>query len=284
MGSDGALLLNTSTYETADIKAPVAGANNGAPMTSNWEIGPDGMVYSHPNGWWEIRLPDGTVMIDAAYYFDKDGSIYDPYLEGKDRSDDYLVGVRNGEIYYPTPVSNENGVVTFENGTTFLVISDPTLYTVDGLFVTLADSVNPAAYDEVIIVAEDAQYVLGSQWYYSDPLTYEQGYKYFTRIIAKNGDVSVVKSLPVNSNTEVELALWTVFKADGTVQFLPEGATVSADRNTVTMAGGVKHIRTEVVNGDVTEYVWTLVLANGDEYSEGVVFVYEDGSVAILDI
>ena len=72
------------------------------------------------------------------------------------------------------------------------------------------------------------------------------------------------------------------FNADGTVT-LGNGAVVDNRTGdmTVSYANGAKSVRKAVVNGDVTTYEWELILADETKYTEGIVFIYDDGVIAI---
>ena len=269
IGVDGSVLLKTSTIDTADVKYSVLSTNNGAPSFSDYEIGPDGTVYSKLGGYWDELLPDGMVMIDEAFYFDKDGSIYSDFA-GEDNSDDYLVHIKDGHIYYPTPDSVNGGELTFNVNTsrfdvvTFFVITDSSLYTIDeNGFVTFDASINAYAYDCVIIKEANAEYVLGTS-----------GSKFFTRVcVDAEGNVTILKAGD-------PLTLDIIFTADGGVEF-PDGTTITADKTVVFKNGAKCEFRDVMVDGVATKD-WVLVLEDGSEYTDGLTFVYEDGSVMSL--
>ena len=274
MGEDGGILLKTSTLDAPDIRTPIVSAKDGAPLSSIWNIGSNGNLYSVTGGgYWDAMLPDGTVMVDEAFYFDKDNSIYSPDEAGKDRSDDYLVNIKNGQLNYPTPDKVEGNVLTFNVNTSrfttvcFYVMTDSTLYTVDEYgFITFDESFDPSLYDAVIIKGENAQYILGSS-----------GSKYFARVaVDAEGDVTINVASTVNGS--VVLTPTTVFKADGTV--VSDGATISVDRKTVSFADGSKSVYREITEG---VYGWVLILKDGTEHTDGTIYIFEDGTMVSLD-
>ncbi|MBQ9070206.1 MAG: leucine-rich repeat protein [Clostridia bacterium] len=268
MGSDGSILLKTSTFETPDVKAPVISTNNGAPATSDWEINANGNIYSVASGgYWDGLLPDGTVFIDETCYFDKDGSLYSPESEGKNRADDYLINIKDGVLNYPS--NNTDGVV-------FHVITDSSLYTIgeDGL-ITFAASFDPTAYDIIIIEDGDMTYVVGTLRYYTSA---GYIYWYYTRVtIDEQGNVSIISASASYGNAT--FTPYTRFNADGSVSFA-DGCTVKTD-GTIELPLGAKCVNREISAG---VYDWVLILADTTEYTDGLVFVYEDGKVITLDV
>ena len=273
IGEDGGILLKTSTLDAADIRMPVVSTKDGAPLSSIWNFGSNGNLYSVTGVYWDALLPDGKVMPDDAFYFDKDESIYNPDKADADRTDDYLVYAKDGQIYYPDPDIEDGNVLTYTTNintnrfpvVTFYVMTDATLYTIENGFVTFADSFDPSLYDAIIIKAENAQYILGSS-----------GGKYFTRVVATTEGTTINVVNTVAGESVVEPA--TQFKADGTV--VSDGATIAADRKTVTFADGSKCVYREVTEG---VYDWVLVLADTTEYTDGTVYIYEDGTTIIFD-